>query len=73
MTYVAQEQLRASAELATFLQSQQLGGAAWSRRVEEGAPLRIISEAAAEIQCRSSGYRYARPLGYRQGSSGKRG
>ena len=48
--YVGQEQLRASEELATFLQSQQLSDAAWSRRVEEGAPLRVISEAVAEIQ-----------------------
>ena len=46
--YVAQEQQRASAELTTFLQPQ-LGGAVWSRRVEEGEPLRIISAVATEI------------------------
>ncbi len=47
--YVAQERQRASAELATFLQSQELGGATWSRRVEEGTPLQIISETATKI------------------------
>lgn len=46
--YVAEERQRASAELATFLQPQ-LGSTAWSRRVEEGAPLQVISEAATEI------------------------
>jgi nucleotide-binding universal stress UspA family protein len=48
--HVEQERLRASAELATFLQSQEIGNAAWSRRVEEGGALRIISGAVAEIQ-----------------------
>jgi universal stress protein E len=47
--YVAQERQRASAELATFLQSQEVGGGVWSRRVEEGEPLRIISAVATEI------------------------
>lgn len=47
--HVAQEGLQVSAELATFLQSQELGGVAWSRRVEEGAPLQVISEAATKI------------------------
>ena len=45
--YVDQERERASAELISFLQPL-LGSVAWSSRVEEGAPLRIISDAATE-------------------------
>ena len=47
--YVAQEQLRASAELAAFLQSHGLSDAAWSFRVEEDEPFQTISRVAAEI------------------------
>ncbi len=48
--HVAQELLQVSAELVTFLHSQEFSGPAWSSRVEEGAPLRVISEAAAKIE-----------------------
>jgi universal stress protein E len=47
--YVAQEQLRASAELAAFLQLHGLSDAAWSFRVEEDEPFQTISRVAAEM------------------------
>lgn len=47
--YVAQEQLRASAELAAFLQSHGLSDAARSFRVEEDEPSQMISRVAAEM------------------------
>lgn len=48
--YVDEEQLRASAELVTFLQSLEIDDSAWSRRVREGAPLPIISGAVTELR-----------------------
>lgn len=48
-THVAEERHRVDAELATFLRSQGVYGDSWSRWVEEGAAVRIISEAASKI------------------------
>jgi universal stress protein E len=41
--YVAEERLRASKDLAAFLETNELGYQNWSRRTEEGGPFEVIS------------------------------
>jgi nucleotide-binding universal stress UspA family protein len=41
--YVASERLRATNELAAFLEANELDDQRWPRRVEEGEPLEVIS------------------------------
>lgn len=41
--YVARERLRATDELVAFLEAHELDDQRWSRQIEEGAPLEVIS------------------------------
>jgi nucleotide-binding universal stress UspA family protein len=47
--YVAQEQLRASEELAEFLKEHGLKDSKWSLHVEEGEPFQAISRMVTEM------------------------
>lgn len=49
-SYVASEHQRAMDELATFLVTNDLQHVRWSLRVEEGAPMEIISRAVSELR-----------------------
>jgi nucleotide-binding universal stress UspA family protein len=49
-SYIASERQRAMEELAAFLVANNLGNARWSLRVEEGAPMEIISQAVSEMR-----------------------
>jgi len=48
-SYVESERRRAVDELATFLVANNLQHARWSLRVEEGAPMEVISRAVSEM------------------------
>lgn len=48
--YVADERRQATNELATFLAANKLEEKSWTFRIEEGAPMEIISRAVAELQ-----------------------
>jgi len=48
--YVAEERQRAMDELAAFLVANDLERARWSLRVEEGAPMEIISRAVSDMR-----------------------
>lgn len=47
--YVASERERATAELAAFLVKNDLAQGRWNLRVEEGAPMEVISRAVSEL------------------------
>jgi universal stress protein E len=49
-SYVASERQRAMDELAAFLVANNLGRARWPLRVEEGAPMEIISRMVSEMR-----------------------
>lgn len=48
--YVASERRKATDELATFLIANELGREKWSLRVEDGAPMEVISRAVTEMR-----------------------
>src|SRR4029079_1732856 len=49
-SYVASERQRAMDEVAAFLVANDLGSVRWPLRVEEGAPIEIISAAVSEMR-----------------------
>jgi universal stress protein E len=48
--YVASERQKAMEELATFLVANDFGRERWSLRVEDGAPMEVISRAVADMR-----------------------